>query len=233
MTNPKDTNKKAQPVNPVLLVILGVVIVGGGIYYGAGYFNQPAPAVQLPSSVEPAVASQASPVPSPPTEPQPNSKDSVLPEQELSASQIPQASPAPSPLAETQPNGNSVLPQKEISASLADDSSGAPLAHRDPFEPSNFYTRSVSAKNNPAPVPNLITVPSVQKGSSGIEWEGVISAGNNDQVIIIRYKDNPYSLRLGDRLPGTQYIVGQVNQNSVLLMAPKGKLQLNRKKEVR
>lgn len=219
MTAQPNKQSKQQPVNPVLLVILGIVAIGcGGYYVFTNYIQPPSGAIQ--------------PLPTP----------SVLKNNGT--------------VAVTQINGinqlnssidKNVSPSPENNTLFQNDTN----TNRDPFEPSKLYIQNKNNQTNvnapvastvpdavklipvqssiPLATPTLTPTPSPKEE---IVWEGVVSS-KNDQLVLIKYKDKSLSMRLGDRLPGTSYILAQINKDYVVLLSPKDKLQLNRKKEAK
>lgn len=63
-----------------------------------------------------------------------------------------------------------------------------------------------------------------------ISWKGTVAV-KNDKLVIIKVKNRSHSLRLGDRVPGTDYIVAEISPESVLLISPKDQKRLTKKKE--
>ncbi|NLW48891.1 MAG: hypothetical protein GXY86_16375 [Firmicutes bacterium] len=55
----------------------------------------------------------------------------------------------------------------------------------------------------------------------------------NSQVIIVRYQNKSYLLKLGEILPGTKYRVGEINNDSVILITPKGRVKLDKKERAK
>jgi type II secretory pathway component PulC len=55
----------------------------------------------------------------------------------------------------------------------------------------------------------------------------------NSQVIIVRYQNKSYLLKLGEILPGTKYRVSEINNDSVILTTPKGRVKLEKKERAK
>lgn len=214
MTAQAAQNGKQQPVNPLLLIILGVVVIGGGGFYAYTNFVQPSAAVSQPQPIATPVNTQV---------------------KHLVASQN-----APPQIIKNQKNdgsGPQVSPSLETTKN---ETISVFQSSRDPFFPSKLFIdikkkSRVDPNQTPLPTPGPIVMITSSPSPSQtpppeIIWEGIISS-SNDQVLIIRYKNKPNYLRLGDKLVGTSYIVAEITSNYVVLLSPKDKLQVNRKKE--
>lgn len=62
--------------------------------------------------------------------------------------------------------------------------------------------------------------------------KGIIGT-ESSQVIIVRYQNKSYLLKLGEILPGTKYRVAEINESSVTLLTPKGRLKLDKKERAK
>lgn len=78
------------------------------------------------------------------------------------------------------------------------------------------------------PVQSLL--PSVQKDENPEKpvLKGIVGTASA-QVIIVRYKNKSYLLKLGEILPGTEYRVAEISPSRTILQSPKGRLTLDRK----
>lgn len=115
-------------------------------------------------------------------------------------------------------------------------------AGRDPFLPSElFWSRTKSKKDsvtNPISEPikeqtviSPVTQSTQEKPEPVMSWKGIVTTKDNDSVILINYNNKTHTLRIGDLIPGTRYIVSEVNSESVLLISPERQLRLHKKKE--
>ena len=73
-------------------------------------------------------------------------------------------------------------------------------------------------------------LPSVKKDENPEKpvLKGIVGTAST-QVIIVRYKNKSYLLKLGEILPGTQYQVAEISSNRAILQSPKSRLTLDRK----
>ncbi|NLY75400.1 MAG: hypothetical protein GX075_08855 [Firmicutes bacterium] len=61
----------------------------------------------------------------------------------------------------------------------------------------------------------------------------VIVGTASNQVIVVRYRNKSYLLKLGEILPGTEYRVTEIQGSSVILQSPKGSLKLEKKERAK
>lgn len=61
----------------------------------------------------------------------------------------------------------------------------------------------------------------------------VIVGTASNQVIVVRYRNKSYLLKLGEILPGTEYRVTEIQSSSVILQSPQGRLKLERKERAK
>lgn len=117
-----------------------------------------------------------------------------------------------------------------------------PISKRDLFLPPASIIaarrRKVHEVNQPArPVwnePSLIKpvkeITSVKpdENSEKPVLKGIVGTASS-QVIIIRYHNKSYILKLGEILPGTDYRLVEISDGTAVLLSPKGRLKLDRK----
>lgn len=60
-----------------------------------------------------------------------------------------------------------------------------------------------------------------------------IMGTESSQVIIVRYQNKSYLLKLGEILPGTKYRVTEITDDSVILSTPKGRIKLDKKERAK
>lgn len=154
--------------------------------------------------------------------------------------------PKPAPVSPTLPapkdtpwtNGNtSNQPEKEEFKI-----STGPISNRDLFLPPSLIIAARRRRDNISPSNQPVRNESVlirpdQRLTSAIKEEenpekpvlkGIVGTAST-QVIIVRYKNKSYLLKLGEILPGTEYRVVDINSNEVKLLSPKGLLILDKK----
>ncbi len=56
-------------------------------------------------------------------------------------------------------------------------------------------------------------------------------AGGDDSLVMIEYQNKTHLLRSGDRLPGSEYRLGEIEPDAVLLVSREGRLKLEKKEE--
>ena len=113
------------------------------------------------------------------------------------------------------------------------------VSDRDPFLPSSLYIARLKKDNVPVE-PVKPVVPPVSdsnkvtkekenetKENESMMWKGVVGSKDN-QVVLIRHNNKTHLLRLGDLVPGTQYMVAQIASDSVLLISPGQQLRLSK-----
>lgn len=61
-------------------------------------------------------------------------------------------------------------------------------------------------------------------------WNGTIGIAG-DQVVLINFRGKPYILHLGDPVPGTDYLVAEIDNNFIMLNSSKKDLRLYLRKE--
>lgn len=120
--------------------------------------------------------------------------------------------------------------------------STGPISNRDLFlpPPSIIAARrrrdNISPSNQPARNESVLIRPdqgltSAIKGEENPEkpvLKGIVGTAST-QVIIVRYKNKSYLLKLGEILPGTEYRVVEIDSNEVKLLSSKGLLILDKK----
>lgn len=62
--------------------------------------------------------------------------------------------------------------------------------------------------------------------------KGIVGTAST-QVIIVRYQNKSYLLKLGEILPGTEYRVAEISGSEVVLLSPKGRLKLDKKERAK
>ncbi len=130
-------------------------------------------------------------------------------------------------------------------ASISQDSVGitteASLVGKDPFVLPGLVQRSRKANNPPAPVsqPSVpvpivplpkVDIPKVDAPEETPVWKGLIKT-STDQLAIITFKGRSYLLHQGERIPGTEYRITELNSSYVVLESPSKQLKLQKKGE--
>ena len=117
--------------------------------------------------------------------------------------------------------------------------SGA-ISDRDPFLPSGlvYVNRDITGRE-PEPFPEQLELSKATEpvspskaDAANLTWKGLVGA-ETDQLVMIRLNNRTYSLRLGDVLPGTQFILSEVTNDSILLISPTEQKRLYKKKEAK
>lgn|GEM_PF-764752 len=113
------------------------------------------------------------------------------------------------------------------------------ISERDPFLPSSLFVARTRKESLPvktekpkiqpseAPLASGSNKDNKVKESEPIEWKGVVGSKDNT-VVLIRHNNKTHLLRLGDLVPGTQYMVAQIATDSVLLVSPGQQLRLSK-----
>lgn len=115
------------------------------------------------------------------------------------------------------------------------------VSNRDPFLPSALvYVKRDITNSEPQPVLDLKPEPpkktepesTSKTEAANLTWKGLVGA-ETDQLVMIQRNNRTYSLRLGDILPGTQFILSEVTSDSILLISPTEQKRLYKKKEAK
>lgn len=152
----------------------------------------------------------------------------------------PVSPPAPAaPLINNNNNENQPAAAPDLKVNIG------PTSKRDLFLPPPSVIAARRKKDNMSPSqpirnePQLIkpdqgfTVPAKEDENSEKPILKGIMGTASSQVIIVRYQNKSYLLKLGEILPGTQYRVAEINHNSVILQTPKGSLKLEKKERAK
>lgn len=78
----------------------------------------------------------------------------------------------------------------------------------------------------------LLTVAKPDENPEKPVLKGIMGT-ESSQVIIVRYQNKSYLLKLGEILPGTKYRVVEITNDSVILMTPKGRIKLDKKERAK
>jgi len=150
----------------------------------------------------------------------------------------------PEPAGEIQLNNQPVANEPTATAGEAPAAAEPEIAlsgkGRDPFAPpdlvrNSFKNKSIrvnggGAVNAGQPFIRPVTN---QKSDDGRPvWQGTLGS-DHDRIDIVKFKRKAYFLRLGDRLPGTDYYLANIEKNYLLLLSPAGQLKLEREKGAR
>ncbi len=161
--------------------------------------------------------------------------------------------PAPAPYNSTPPSSTVTVPLTDnINTGIESDTKDlkfitGPISKRDIFLPPPSLIAARRSKDNNVnrseqPVwnePKLVKpdqeVSPVNKGEDNPEKPilKVIMGTASTQVIIVRYQNKSYMLKLGEILPGTEYRVAEITGSTVILLSPKGRLKLDRKERTK
>ncbi|HYH02185.1 MAG TPA: hypothetical protein VEC37_03715 [Bacillota bacterium] len=115
------------------------------------------------------------------------------------------------------------------------------VSERDPFLPSALIlAKAEPSKPEPLPIPEIKPeppkktepIPTPKADTANLTWKGLVGA-EAEQIVMIQRNNRTYTLRLGDLLPGTQYILSEVTHDSVLLISPAEQKRLYKKKEAK
>jgi hypothetical protein len=82
------------------------------------------------------------------------------------------------------------------------------------------------------PDQGLLTVAKPDENPEKPILKGIMGT-ESSQVIIVRYQNKSYLLKLGEILPGTKYRVVEITNDSVILMTPKGRIKLDKKERAK
>lgn len=117
-----------------------------------------------------------------------------------------------------------------------------PILERDLFLPPPLVIAARRSKDNTGPSnqpvrnePQLIkpdqevSIPvKIDENPEKPVLKGIMGTADS-QLIIVRYQNKSYLLKLGEILPGTQYRVAKIDSSSVILLTPKGHMKLDKK----
>lgn len=149
------------------------------------------------------------------------------------------------------PASNTAVEQGQSPAIGLEEVAAGDASERDPFLPSALLLAKLAAQNTQnVPVPEVTpaepkvdTAPQFQpkveqkpeaekSPETGIVWRGIVGSGDS-QLVMIQRNNRTYNLNVGETLPGTQYILAEVNKDSILLVSPTEQKRLYRKKEAK
>lgn len=105
---------------------------------------------------------------------------------------------------------------------------------RDPFKPSALVLKvDAPQKSNQNIEPVVVKpvdseIPSKETDDINAVLKGIVKTSDK-QVAMINFKRKTHLLYVGDRLPDTNYLVADINNNSVLLISPNKRLRLEKK----
>ena len=126
-----------------------------------------------------------------------------------------------------------------IQNSIVDDSVNF-VSSQDPFKPSSLFLESKSVvETKPiTPViaqnstPEIKPILPVNKENENREvkpvLKGIVKTTSN-QVAMIYFNKKTHLLYAGDKLPGSNYLVADINKESVVLISPDNRLKLEKK----
>lgn len=197
-------NEPASPqkVNPFLLVLLGIVVIGGGIYYFTSQPKQQTPVAALPTSE--ATGSGVNDINHNRNVPESTNGGQALKENEAVEERekdvIPISSLKCNPF---------LTPSMYVESSSSEHSNSAP----------NVIQPQPSVTPAPAPTPQPVIV---TPNEPELRLGGVF-ARNGDKLALIYYNNRGNILRRNDTLRGSGYSLKIIESNSVTLADHNGK----------
>jgi hypothetical protein len=191
--------------SPVLIIAL-VLTLAAGAYFTFAPSGTPAPAALASPPKQPGVPAPGVSAPGVP------------------APGVPAPGMAPSP---------SVSPSPKAPPEAADVSTT-----RDPFTPGKVAILGLK-NNNPEssplyvrPSPGSNSIPSLQSPDDKPAYKGSAKT-ETGQVAIVTYKKKSYLLQIGDRLPGTDYRLAQIQPDAIVFDTGSEQIRLTKKGEAK
>ncbi len=127
-------------------------------------------------------------------------------------------------------------PPSPASAAMAQTAGQPDGTNRDPFLPGITKAEAKNISNpKTAPARPLFSgantkAPVAKDDRLKPVWNGTIGIAG-DQVVLINFRGKPYILHLGDPIPGTDYLIAEIDNNFIMLNSSKKNLRLYLRKE--
>ncbi len=144
------------------------------------------------------------------------------------------------------PLTNSIITEKPTETKDTKISTG-PTSNRDLFLPPPSIVAARRRKDNDMgpsnqlirnepqlikPDQGFTTTNKTDENSEKPVLKGIVGTSSS-QVVIVRYQNKSYLLKLGEILPGTKYRVAEIHNSSVVFLTPTGRLKLDKKERAK